>query len=138
MSNQLHNILLIDDNPATNLVHKKVIQKTIDVNQIHVCSSGDQALEFLRNASHDTLQRPQLVFLDINMPGMSGWDFVKAYKELPDRCKQSVIIMMLTTSINPDDQARADKIDYVSGFLNKPLTSESLEKIIAEHFPQTV
>lgn len=136
MGKKLNSVLLIDDNPATNLIHKKVITKIDCVEHIHICNGGEKALEFLTTEKDsDTLNtHPQLVFLDINMPGMNGWEFVEEYDELLEGQKCQVLIMMLTTSINPDDRHKADQTKSIAGFLNKPLTTDVVEQVIKEHF----
>ena len=134
MHRGLRSILLVDDNPATNLIHSKVLNKVGCAEKIHVCTSGDQALELLTNTEwSDRDPMPQLVFLDINMPGMSGWDFVEEYEKSQSE-DNTVPIMMLTTSINPDDRSRADMLDSIAGFFNKPLTPMVVREILDQHF----
>lgn len=141
MEKKLNSVLLIDDNPATNLIHKKVISKLDCANNIYVCTGGEQALDLLtekENGLNDSYVQPQLVFLDINMPGMSGWDFIEEYEQLPEFQQGGIVIMMLTTSINPDDQAKAGDFKCISGFLNKPLSSDMLSNVLQEHFGHKV
>lgn len=136
MKMKLNSVLLIDDNAATNLVHRKVLTKLGCAENIFVCKSGEEALNFLTSLSNSEAEdkQPQLVFLDINMPGMSGWDFMKEYERLPQETKGDVVIMMLTTSLNPDDKDRADQFHSISGFLNKPLSTSKLEQVLQQHF----
>jgi CheY-like chemotaxis protein len=76
---------------------------------------------------------PDLIFLDINMPGMNGWEFLDEYNKIMDPTKNSLVVTMLTTSDNPDDKARAKDWKFVSDFITKPLTKEMMEKILAAH-----
>jgi len=134
MKVKLNSILLVDDNPATNLIHERVISKVFPIDNLHVCTSGEQALELITGTEGNEHTQPQLIFLDINMPGMSGWDFIEEYEQLPDSQKGGIIIVMLTTSINPDDKLKADSLKSISGFLNKPLTVDVIKSVIEEHF----
>ena len=68
------------------------------------------------------------------MPGMNGWDFLKEYEKLPNEVRARVVVAMLTTSLNPDDASHANQINYLKGFISKPLTKEVLLKIIEENF----
>jgi CheY-like chemotaxis protein len=127
-------ILLVDDDEATNFLNQRIIRKA-DINaDVQVAYNGKEALEFLTNtgqhAAETTLPQAGLIFLDINMPGMNGWEFLKAYKELPDEQTRRIKVLMLTTSVNPDEEKKAVDIPEVKGFIHKPLTVEKLEKAI--------
>lgn len=137
MSKRLNSILLIDDNKATNFVHKKLIIKQDFIEHIYTCSSGEEALQLLTSQNEGgelDFRPPELMFLDINMPGMNGWEFLEEYDDLPNDQKDNTTIFMLTTSINPDDRFRANHIENISGFLNKPLSSKKLAEIREEYF----
>lgn len=75
-----------------------------------------------------------LIFLDINMPGMNGWDFIDAYDHLSEEVRANNSVVMLTTSYNPDDKSRAEKNSNIYRFLSKPLTIEAVLDIISEAF----
>ncbi|HKB44406.1 MAG TPA: hypothetical protein VKC90_08445, partial [Chitinophagaceae bacterium] len=77
-----------------------------------------------------------LIFLDINMPAMNGWEFLDKYNELDQQHKGKVITVMLTTSLNPDDKLKANDNPIISRFETKPLTSEKLHAILRKYFPE--
>ena len=79
-------------------------------------------------------QRPDVVVLDLNMPAMDGWDFIKKYDDLTVSQKERTVIIMLTTSFNPEDELKARAIPSITGFRNKPLTAEMLEGILLQYF----
>lgn len=68
------------------------------------------------------------------MPGMNGFDFLEEYKKLDAKLKSKVVIVMLTNSLNPDDQKRALASKEVSEFQNKPLSIKTLQDIIMKYF----
>ena len=72
------------------------------------------------------------------MPVMNGWEFLESYKHLPSNQQAGVVVVMLTTSLNPDDEAQADNIDGVKAFSSKPLTIEKLDGVLAEFYPRSV
>ena len=78
--------------------------------------------------------RPDLIFLDINMPAMDGWEFLDRYRELPREKKADTVLIMLTTSLNPDDEKRTLAIPEVSGFEHKPLNQIRLESLLQKYF----
>ncbi len=131
-------IILIDDDKITNFINKKVINRAdIDVT-IKINSSVPEALNYLKGMSKQPVEefpRPGIIFLDVNMPGMDGWDFIDEYKKLPHEQKKKIVIAMLTTSINPDDEYMANDIPEINIFLKKPLTVQKLEETIYTYFP---
>lgn len=133
MTKKLKCVLLIDDDKSANFLHKFVINKTGLVEKIVDVQSGEEGLEFLQQQSGRNCPRPDLIFLDINMPGMTGWDFLEEYNKLDESLKGKIMIIMLSTSDNPEDKEKASKIRTVHDFLNKPLAVERFTKIV-EHF----
>jgi len=131
-------IILVDDDKITNFINKKVIKRAdIDVT-IKVNYNGTEALNYLKEmdqGSSSEFPRPGIIFLDINMPGMSGWDFIDEYKKLPCMQKEKIIIAMLTTSVNPDDEHIANATPEINIYLKKPLTVKKLEETIDTYFP---
>lgn len=133
-------ILLIDDDEATNYINKMVIQNAdLDVN-IEVCENGRIGLDYLtcqgRYASEKEFPQPGIIFLDINMPGMNGWEFMDAYKNLPNNQKARIVIAMLTTSLNPDDEFKGESNLEIRSFMHKPLTLEMLMDIVSSNFTE--
>ena len=131
MTKKAEYILLIDDDEASNYFHKMVITKADCAKECVVAESGLEALELLQ--AQNTLHKPDLVFLDINMPKMNGWEFLIELKKTSP-LSNSVILIMLTTSINPDDRKKVENIDEISGYEEKPLTIEKIQAIMRRHF----
>ena len=131
MPRKLNTILLVDDDEEDNYFHSIVINKLNIVNQIDVANNGLEALSYLKDGKNSL---PDVIFLDLNMPKMNGWEFLEEYKVLSPEQKAKVLIVILTTSANPDDVRRAKEMEEVSGFSTKPLSAEFLDKLIADHF----
>lgn len=133
---RIKNVLLIDDDEPTNFINKKIIESSELVEYIHIAQSGQEALNFLsrRSEQNERQQLPDLIFLDINMPAMDGWEFLDRYKKLAKGEKGSIIIVMLTTSLNPDDEVKARELKEVTAFRNKPLTRQLIGEIAADYF----
>ncbi|WP_276482190.1 response regulator [Paraflavitalea pollutisoli] len=137
MNKKLNCILLIDDDEPTNFLNRMLIEETGIAHEVRVTQSAREALEYLSGRSAlDGVQppRPELIFLDINMPAMDGWEFLEQYDQLSPEQKSSIIVVMLTTSFNPEDENKARKISYISSYQNKPLTEDVINGILKAHF----
>ncbi|HSZ72247.1 MAG TPA: response regulator [Cytophagaceae bacterium] len=130
MSKNMNSILLIDDNEDDNFFHQKVIESMNMPVQVTVALDGEEALTYLKQGNHTP---PDLIVLDLNMPRMNGFEFLKEYQSLSPALKTKVLIM-LTTSISPVDRKKAEQISEVIGFENKPLSKEMLTAILEKYF----
>ena len=134
---RLKEVLLVDDSEADNFLNRRIIRRSGLVERIRVTYGAREALDYLSTAAADgDFPRPTLVFLDINMPGMSGWDFLEAYGELPPEQQAGVVICMITTSRAERDRRRAAEFGIVKDFSHKPLTEARFREIVARHFPE--
>lgn len=141
MKKKINCVLLIDDDEPTNFLSQMVIEEAACANAIQVASSGEQALHYLTNQGDFAKDgknhpKPDLIFLDINMPAMNGWEFLEKYNELENGHKGNIIIIMLTTSLNPDDKLKSEGMPHVAGFEHKPLTEGKLDSILKKYFPE--
>jgi CheY-like chemotaxis protein len=137
---KLNCVLLVDDNDSDNFLHQLVIEQSGIAAKIEVASNGKEAIEFLKEnwqngSQENSSSQPDIIFLDINMPVMDGWEFLEAYQRLEDEQKGNIIIVMLTTSLNPADKIKADKISIINGYYYKPLTIEMVKEIMQNNFP---
>ena len=130
MSKMLHHVLLVDDDEDDNFIHTKTLRASGLVDQVTAVSDGIEALEFLRKEQKSDRPLPELILLDINMPVMDGWEFLEKFGKTDESLKVSVIIVMLTTSSNPDDKNLAMEKKTVKDFFTKPITKDDVEKII--------
>ncbi|MEZ4828627.1 MAG: response regulator [Bacteroidia bacterium] len=136
MKKRLNCVMLIDDNPHDNFFHERVIRKMDCAQLILAFQSAKDALNFIQMKQAHPEAHPDLIFLDINMPGMNGWDFLESYYLLEPEYQSSVVVVMLSTSQNPDDHKKARELNLISSFETKPLTEESLGKILQKFFPE--
>lgn len=132
-------ILLIDDNSDDNFFHSLTIKRAGVTDQIKVVKSGQEALEYLKNAhiDPDNYPMPDLAFLDINMPGLNGFEFLeKAIENKYLINGKPVVVVMLTNSLNPDDEKLAtEKFSReIKAYITKPLTVETLNELIEKFF----
>ncbi len=129
-----HNVMLIDDNEIDNLINQKMIEAADICENIFVHSGAKGAIEFLKNIEKLAkgpldLYLPEVIFLDIDMPLMDGFQFLDEFDKLSDIVKNNCKVVMLTSSLNPQDMNKAKKNKFVLKYLNKPLTQDNLKKI---------
>ncbi|MEE4000964.1 response regulator [Tenacibaculum sp. FZY0031] len=132
---KLHTILLIDDDPATNFLHKLIIEKENCAEHVLCKQSAEEALVYLKFNIENNIPHPELIFLDINMPKMNGWDFLEEYKKFDKNKQAKKIVIMLTTSLDPNDKEKAKAINQINEFRSKPLTKEKLQSVLTSNFP---
>jgi CheY-like chemotaxis protein len=129
---KLNSILLVEDDEATNYISQMVIKKLDCAKHVQVAWNGADALDYIKQCEEHACLHPELILLDINMPGLNGWEFIEEYSKLKEKTK--VVVVMLSTSQNPDDRKRADNNPVIAGFRSKPLTPAVMEEIISRYF----
>jgi CheY-like chemotaxis protein len=120
-------ILLIDDNADDNTYNQIIIEKMDVAENIKVAENGQEALKLL---SEKDRQLPELILLDLNMPRMNGWEFLEAYKALHPEQTSTAKVVLLTTSLTPDDLRKLESIPWISSRNLKPLTPQMLYEIM--------
>ena len=137
MKEKLNCILLVDDDEPTNFLSTLLIEEANCTQHLEITESGKKALDYLCKSKKENdgagYFHPDLIFLDINMPCMNGWEFLEKYQGIKNRLYPCPVIIMLTTSLDPDDKQKALNIVDVAGFEHKPLTREMLERIIKNY-----
>ena len=131
---RLHTILLVDDDAPTLFLNKLVIEDLDCTDRVLTAENGRQAIDMLTEKIDDEFLCPDLILLDINMPIINGWEFMDKYQILSAEQKAKIVVVMLTTSLNPDDRSRAESIEDIKDFVSKPLDEITLKDIIEKHF----
>ncbi len=124
MTQRYTTCLLIDDNYIDNIVTRKLLENSRFANNIVISESPDDALEWLRDGS----VTPDVIFLDIRMPTMDGFEFLELYDKLAI-AKKNIKVFLLSSSLDPADIKKSADNKYITQFLHKPLTQKILEEI---------
>jgi len=126
----LEQILCIDDDPITLMLCKKVISKSSFSHEVITAQNGEEALHhfnILKYTNDKAKKRPELIFLDLNMPIMGGWEFLDHFTSPDYQEFNTVPVIVLSSTIDPEDLAKAKKYPIIIDFLSKPITLAMLE-----------
>jgi CheY-like chemotaxis protein len=136
---RLSSILLIDDNETSNFLNERLLRRMDLTDHIQVLTNGKVALDFLANLSRQAGMaarqhvKPELILLDINMPGLDGFEFLELFQHLDAGFRDDIRVAMLSTSNHPQDTGKAR--EYQAFYVTKPLTIEKMEALLFRLFP---
>ena len=124
MTGSYKTCLLIDDNYIDNFVTSRLLENSKFADNVIIQQSSAEAIEALR----DGVVTPDVIFLDLRMPVMDGFEFLQEYDKL-DIAKDDIKVFMLSSSLDPTELRRSLDNKYITQFLHKPLTKKILEDI---------
>lgn len=133
--------MLIDDDDTTNFLNQRLLSRMEVTDNIRTFVNGKQAFDYLYNVSNNNYEeesreyfKPELIFLDINMPVMDGFEMLDLYERLPQEFRNKIVMVVLTTSTHPQDTANSQK--YNAEYIIKPLTADKVAVLLEKHFRQ--
>jgi len=134
MSANLNHIVLVDDNETTSFLNNRLLGRLAVADHVTTFARADEAFEQLwGDPNGDPSRVPDLVFVDLKMPGVSGFEFLELYNSLPKPVQDKTVMAVLTTSMHGADTARVAQYPNVE-YLTKPLTEEKMQKLLAKRF----
>jgi len=122
-------VLLVDDSYIDNLINRKILDNGNFAESITVIESPKEAFNYIRDLYLGGKELPEVIFLDLRMPIMNGFEFLKALMDLPNLGPDKIKIYVLTSSLDPKDIRKVKENQMVSKFIGKPLTSQILQEI---------
>jgi len=123
------NILLVEDDPITIMVCDRIITMSAFADKVTSCENGKYALDHLLRIIENNEPIPEIIFLDINMPVMNGWDLLEEFEKIKDQFSTLPRIYILSSTVDPEDYKRAKSFDAVVDFISKPLSKDFLDEI---------
>ncbi len=123
----IHRLMLIDDNAIDQKMYQRIIARSGRVDEVVTCLSAIEALDYLSDPNHPKID---VILLDINMPRLDGFQFLEEATARFGNDFAKLVVVMLTTSLDPRDAERARGFPVVRDFLNKPLTTGHLDQIV--------
>jgi CheY-like chemotaxis protein len=131
MSNIKPTVLIVDDDRVYRFAAVKIIAATGMAGTIIECNDGQEALNFIRKNIDKSTSLPDLIFLDINMPVMNGWDFLKAFTVIAHHVPKTIHIYVVTSSIDKTDVEHSKEFSVVTDYIVKPVTRETFGKLLS-------
>ncbi|HSZ24636.1 MAG TPA: response regulator [Cytophagaceae bacterium] len=119
-------ILLIDDDPMSNIFNTMKIKKIYPTIDVFSVTSAIEAIHYLKDKNK---RIPSIIFLDLNMPIMNGWDFLEEYKIM----NIGIDVILVTSSENAEDISKSKEYKEVKDYIIKPMTTENLQKIVEQN-----
>ena len=122
-------LIMIDDNPMEHLIIQRRLQRYKIFSDAEHSMNGRITIEFLRSHATDISALPDLIFLDLNMPDFSGWDFLKQFELLRGSLSKQISIYIMSSSIDEQDKKAVGQYLFVKEFISKPISKEKLEQL---------
>lgn len=118
-------VMCVDDDPITLMLFKKIVEKACFAKEIVNAMNGEEAITFINTITNKNT-KPQLIFLDLNMPLMGGWEFLDLFNNSNYYNSNNTKVIILTSTIDPEDIKKSKTYPNVIEFLSKPITVEML------------
>ena len=118
-------VLIVEDNPIDVFINTRVVEQSGLAKEVLAIQSAREALEFLNQRAVNS-ELPDLIFLDIRMPDLDGFEFLDEFSELPKRVLDLCKIVMLSSTIDPIELEKARNSPFVLAFIPKPLTRDKI------------
>jgi len=131
-----HKVMVIDDSDTDLYVAEHYLKKYLFAANVISKLSAMEALEYLSQFAANTAELPSIIFLDIRMPVMDGFDFLDEYEKLPKTVHENCTVVMLSSSADPRDHRRIKNNPFVKKFIIKPLDKEKVQELLLANIAQ--
>jgi CheY-like chemotaxis protein len=126
------NVFVIDDDDIYQFTIGVTLKSIPQVGSINTFCDGAEALEHILAHQNEENELPDIIFLDINMPVMDGFQFMEEFNELLPKLNKNIKVYMVSSSMDPKDMKKAKRIDEISDYLVKPLNSKDIKEILTK------
>lgn len=130
MPNAKHAVCLIDDDKIYQFTARKILESTGLARSIVSFFNGSEAIGYFRENAQNKDQLPDVVFLDINMPVMNGWDFLDEFQQLRNKIEKTILIYMVSSSVDDTDIQKSRTYQEVKDYIVKPINRQRYQELM--------
>lgn len=134
MIKKLNKIAIINDDEVGTFLISRKIKKSFSNIEFFVFEDGESGFSFINNNRNNIENLPDLIFLDINMPIMNGWEFLENFEGIVRSIPKKIVIIIITNSINPEEKLKADLNPLVSEYWVTPIENENIDYLKEKYF----
>ncbi len=127
---KINSACIIDDDDIFIYGTRRIMQEVRFCDDIIVFKNGKEAIDGMQNYLIEGKNLPEIIFLDINMPIMNGWDFLEEFTKIPNLNKDNIQLYVVSSSIDPSDLQRAKQFELVNNYILKPILPKQLNEIL--------
>jgi CheY-like chemotaxis protein len=131
MSSKEINICVIDDDDIYQFAVARIIESALKTSSVMSFYDGEEALEYFESLKGNDGPIPDIIFLDINMPRLNGFEFMEGYNKIKDRLSKKSKVYMVSSSIDPADIQRSKEMDGIEDYVSKPLDTNLVTDIVS-------
>ena len=124
-------LIMIDDDEMYHKISQLMVKEYSPVDEVISSTDAKATLEFLDENKENADNLPDYIFVDLNMPGYDGWDFLSGYQKICNSFRKAVKVYVVSSSIDPKDISRSKAYTFVKSFIMKPLSQEFLHELTA-------
>ncbi|MRX62963.1 response regulator [Maribacter luteus] len=129
---KIESTCIIDDDPIFIYGTKRIMKEMDFCDDILVFNNGQDAIDGLMDITAQGKKLPSVIFLDLNMPIMDGWEFLEDFVKIPNHNREKVTVYIISSSVDPRDVERVKDYDVVNNYILKPITPQDLQNVLAE------
>lgn len=123
---------IIDDDPIFIYGAKRIMKEMEFCDEILVFNNGQEAIDGLLTITNRGEKLPSVIFLDLNMPVMDGWEFLEDFVKTPNHNKDNVVVYIISSSVDPRDIERVNEYKIVHNYILKPITHQDLRNVLED------
>ena len=127
----MRKLVFIDDDPIDHFLMKHILQGKNYFDTTTYTFYGSLVLDYIEEHRSEPEKLPDMIFVDLNMPQFSGWDFLERMERMQDGISKDIPVFVISSSLQPDDKVMSSKYPFVQDFVGKPVDVKEIERIVS-------
>jgi CheY-like chemotaxis protein len=130
----MRKLVFIDDDPIDHFLMKNIMRDKNYFDTTTYTIYGELVLDYIEENKNSPEKLPDMIFLDLNMPLYSGWEFLERMQQMQSGINKDIQVYVISSSLRPDDKATSSKYSFVNEFISKPVENSEIERIMANQY----